>query len=42
MILGDVELQGIEDERGLLDACGMVELSSVMMTSTVDLARSVR
>jgi hypothetical protein len=42
MILGGVELQGIEDGRGLLDACRMVELSGVMVTSTAGLARSMR
>ena len=29
MILGGVELRGIKDGRGLLDACSMVELSGV-------------
>jgi hypothetical protein len=41
MILGGVELQGIEDGRGPQDTCRMVELSGVMVTSTVGLARSM-
>jgi hypothetical protein len=42
MILSGVELWGIEDGRGLLDACRMVELSGLMVTSTAYLARSMR
>jgi hypothetical protein len=42
MILSGVELWGIEDGRGLLDACRMVELSGVMVTSMVGLARSMQ
>jgi hypothetical protein len=42
MILSGVELLGIEDGRGLLDAGRMVELFGVMVTSTAGLARSIR
>ena len=42
MILGGMELRGIKDGRGLLDACRMVELSGVMVASMVGLSRSMR
>jgi hypothetical protein len=42
MFLSGVELRGIEDGRGLLDACRMVELFGVMVTSTAGLAWSMR
>ena len=42
MILGGMELRGIKDGRGLLDACRMVELFGVMVASMVGLSRSMR
>jgi hypothetical protein len=42
MILDGMKLQGIKDGRELLDACRMVEMYGVMVTSTAGLARSMR
>jgi hypothetical protein len=41
IILGSVELQDIEDGRELLNACRMVELPGVMVTSIAGLVRSM-